>query len=128
VLVLVGVGVATLTTNPSMPPPGLVWKASLVVGRSAEVVDPTMYARPVASTSMSRATSLPLDPRYEPYAREVAAPFSLATNESCPPPRVVWKASAVSGKSLDIVEPTRYAFSDPSTSMASGDSVPLPPR
>ena len=64
-----------------------------------------------------------------------ASPNGQPKLSQTPPPRVVWKAPGVVGKSYDLVEPATYALPAASMAMAepSSDPVsvvvpPLPPR
>jgi len=45
-----------------MPPPKADWKASPVVGKSEEFVNPVTKANPLRWTAMARPASSPVDP------------------------------------------------------------------
>src|SRR5688572_8169614 len=87
-------------------------KASGVVGKSGEYVDPVTYAAPRASAWTSPGLSAFAPPRRVPYIRLSPPGDSFVTKPSSlegSPLKVVSNAPGVVGKSGDDVEPVTNA-------------------
>jgi hypothetical protein len=110
--VTVGLGVVVVTPSPailvakaSLPPPLAL--PALLVGKSAESVDPVTCAAPAPSTASPAARSAPDPPRYVEYRAAAPSGSSFVTKASNlfpPPPNEGWIGSW-RGKSLLVVRP-----------------------
>src|SRR5580658_1728635 len=105
--------------------------AVAVVGKLAEQVDPTTNARPIRSTAIAFALESKFPPRKVEYTNWLPDSLTLLTNpvQSSLFTRVaVRNAPAVTGKSLEGVLPTTYAFPTPSIAIPIAHSLSRPPR
>ena len=89
----------------SNPPFAVVSKAPAVVGKSAELEEPSTYALPPPSTWTCSPLSTAEPPRKVEYTSAEPVGFSFVTKTSFWPRRVRWNDPALVGKSLDRVSP-----------------------
>ena len=83
---------------------------------------------PEASTLMLDPLSTCVPPRKVEYVSALPVAFSLVTNMSICPAIVRLNAPAVVGKSFEYTSPVTNALPAPSTAIARGESMSVPPR
>src|SRR5258708_3195347 len=98
-----------------------------VVGKSSELVDPTRSILPAPSTAIDDGLSDPLPPKYV-LVRTFPDGSSLTRKLFWVPFSCFWNASAVTGKSGEVVCPATKALPAGSTVMAVAPYAPLPAR